>query len=304
MPIKFSDADIKDIIKLRTIDNMPMKTIGQSFGCGEKPILRILKANGITNFNSKKIEFTADELKSIYAAYESGIGANGIPKHVGLKCTAQPVIRVLKSKYGTLRDRSEQQQARMNRSTPEQIAALTANANKAAKGRKATFEERVKRAVTQEGKINSLSGYEADIFSVLSERFYKVTPGKQIEIYNADFAIGNVTVEVFGGGWAISDRKRINRYIERTKQIAKSGFHTIFIMLDNKSLIFDARKLISAVDIASLYPASPSKYWVIWGDTDGSTGLSSDIDDSAFVRPFVNVRDVTTGRYTRVPREA
>ena len=304
MPVKFSEADINNIIKLRIIDNLAIKAIADILGTGYKPIKRILDTSGFDTTSKKIIKFTESQLNEIYNAYASGIGAKGIADHIGMRCSEAAIIRVLKVKFGTLRNRSEQQQARMDKSTPEQIAALTANAHKASKGRKATIEEMIKRASTKEGVINSFSTYEASIFSLLADNFNDVIPGKRIHTYNADFAVGSVTVEVFGGGWAISDKRRIDRYINRTKETGKTGFHTIFVVLDNRRLILDTSKLIKAIKFARCLPTTNSKYWVIWGDTDGSTGFSSDIDNNAFVMPFVNIRDAATGRYTRIPREA
>lgn len=301
MAVHFSRSDIDNIIEQYT-SGVSMNKIGKLFGVGDKPIKRVLTNSGVIINDSSIKRFTTTELGAIYAAYDSGIGANGIPEHLGIECSCSPIIRVLKAKYGKLRDRSKQQQARMDKSTPEQKASLVKAANNAARGRVATRDEKVKRANTKEGKIRSDSVYEAAVLSVLSDNFDNVIPAKAIDIYNADFAIGNVTVEVFGGGWSYSDKTRVDRYVSRTKEIAKAGFSVVFIILTNRSHIGNFNKLIERINDLSINPASASEYRVIWGDRDGDSGLCCDINNGSFVCPFVNSIDPTTGRYVSIPR--
>lgn len=302
MPIEFSQEDIDNIIKLRTIDNLSIKKIGEVFGVGYKPIARVISANGIPIKSNRIIEFTSTEKQAILNAYDSGIGCKGINTTLGLSCGAAPVIRFLKSERGPLRDRGQQQQARMDRSTSAQKKALTNAANMAATGRVRAESEKIKAARTMEGRVNPRSKYEGLVLDALNERFDNVIPSKAINIYNADFAIGRVTVEVFGGGWSVSNRRRIEHYIRRTKEIGKLGYHVIFIVLRDSFTATHASKLMSTIDVASIDPSITSKYWVIWGDLDGSTGFCSDIDDSSFINPSINTRDITTGRYKSVAR--
>lgn len=302
MPIKFTTEEINNIIKLRTVDKMGIKRIGKVFGVGYKPIDRILRTSGIDTSPIQTVKLTDSEKTAILKAYDDGIGCKGIPQAIGLDCSAAPVISFIESERGELRNRSEQQQARMDRSTPSQRKQLTANANIAAIGRKKTLSEQLKSARTKEGVVNSRSKYESLVLDTLRDCFEHVTPSKAIHIFNADFAIGNVTVEVFGGGWSISDITRVEKYIRRTKQIGELGYHVIFIILRDSFTSAHASKLVSSIDIASTHPSDTSKYWVIWGDLDGSTGLCSDIDKSAFICPFVNARDTATGRYKSIPR--
>lgn len=302
MSRKLKDFNASDIINLRVSGVMPVD-IAQRFGVSVAYVYKVIKNSGVKVKNPRLVEFSDDQKSSIISAYESGIGVKGIAEKVGLSCCPKPIKDFLDSIYGKTRNRSEQQFARMANSTPEQIAKLTSAAHKAAKGRVATLEEMIARAKSKEGRVNRFSRYEAEIFEMLKANFDNVIPAKAIGIYNADFAIGKVTVEVFGGGWSYSDRARIDRYIDRAKKISEAGFHTIFIIISGKSSdFFDADNLVRAIKAASADPSTQSKYWVIWGDFNGASGLGCDLDHSAFIPPFVNVRDVTTGRYKRVFR--
>lgn len=298
----FSDTDIDHMIKLRTVDGLSIENIGKVFSVGYKPIFRMLKSRGSNTTNNRNIHFTEVVQKQIFYAYEQGIGADGIPEYLGLSCSDSPIIRLLKSKYKTTRNRSEQQQARMNRATPEQIAHLVKNAHIANTGRKVSYAEKLVRAKAKEGRVNPLSNYEPDILIILKKNFSSVIPSKAIDIYNADFAIGSVAVEVFGGGWSVSDTTRISRYIERTKKIGKLGFHTVFIVLVKDGLIGHADQLVRTINELRCLPTANSQYRVIWGNSQTSAGLCSDLDKSAFICPFINVRDRRTGKYISVPR--
>lgn len=245
------------------------------------------------------INFSRTEQDDIIKAYESGIGVGGIPKYVGLNCSESPVKRFLVSKFGKLRNRSEQQAKRMSRMTFEERCANAKAANIAATGRVPAQESLRKRAKTMEGRMCKLSSTEPVIYDFLVKNGFNPMPSKAIDIYNADFAIGSVTVEVFGGGRSISDKARLTKYINRTKKIGDLGFHTVFIVLTNKYLLGDGSELVRAIYELSWLPAGPSQYRVIGGNTEFSAGLSNDIDYSSFVSPFEKLVDVTTGRYYR-----
>jgi hypothetical protein len=304
MAVNFTEEQINNIIRLRTVENWGISRIAKQFGVGYKPVKRIIDTNGIPITPVHFVQFTESEKVDILAAYDSGIGAGGIHSHLGLNCSATPVVTYLRKTRGQLRSKSEQQFFRMANASPEEIARLTKKAHDATRGSKKSMSTLYRRAKTMEGKISNRSRYEPLVLDVLEKNFGHVFPGKAVDRYNLDFAVrGSVAVEVFGGGWAISDKGRLNRYIERTKQIAKSGFNTVFIMLthvDVDGINWD--ELIRTVDLASRDPASERQYWVVWGDLKGASGLSRDIDHSAFIPPFINVRDRTTGRYKSVAR--
>lgn len=299
MAIHFSTGDINNIIKLYTIDMLGMKAIGKGFGIGEKPIKRVLIANGVNISFRGATKFTKDEVNSIFEAYASGVGVGGIPFKLGLSCSENPVKALIKSKYGSIRNRSQQQQARMDNMTIAEKRAITKSANIAATGSIRKESSNILRARTLEGAINSLSSYEPVIYDFLTGVGFNAIPSKAIHIYNADFAIDSVTVEVFGGGWSISDKSRLDRYISRTKKIGNLGYHTVFIILTNRYFLGDGSELISAINELRGLPTRPSQYRVIGGNTKFSSGLCDDINHDSFISPFVKSRDIATGRYFR-----
>lgn len=261
---------------------------------------RYCKRNGINLPGKHGVAIANIDTAQIIPLFDAGVGVAGVAKRLGTSPTV--IAKYLAEKGFHLRNRSEQQAARMQSSTPDQIAKLTAKAHEAARNRTVSKEERIKSALTREGKPDSRSKYDAAVFEIISQKYPEAIASKAIDVYNADIAIGPVTVEVFGGGWSITDRSRVSRYIKRCKEIGEFGFHTIFFMVMKDSWLSDASELISTIDIASRYPTSPSQYWVVWGNRQGSSGLCSQLNHSAFVSPFINVRDPATGQYVSVPR--
>lgn len=298
MPVIFSDSDIDYIIKAYTSTNAGIKSIGKTLGVGYKPVERILRENNIKIVSKRIIQFSKEDTDRIFKAYDSGIGYGGIPSHLSLDYSESAIKRLIISRDGKVRNRSEQQQARMDRCTFQEKQELCRAANKAARGSKVRKSSKIKKAKTIEGRITSHK--ERFIFNFLRENGFNPIPSKAIDIYNADLCIGNVTVEVFGGGWSFSDKSRIDRYLKRTKEIGNLGFHVVFLVVYDGMNIGDGSKLVSIINEFSRDKSSASKYRVIWGDRDGLSGLCSNIDHSAFVLPFKNIHDPVTGQYVSV----
>lgn len=302
MSIVINDVNTDQVIKLRSSGVMPVQ-IAKILGISVSLVYKRIQASGVKFKNPRFVELSESDKKIIISAYESGIGVSGIPAHTGIKCAPSVIAKFLKPIYGNLRNRSEQQFARMAKSTPEQIAKLTESAHMAARGRVRSVCEKEKRAKTLEGSFNKRSKLERLVFNSIAEFFPNAVPSKAVGVYNLDIGVGNVAVEIFGGGWSYSDKGRVSKYLGRTKKLAELGYNTVFIVFARKSAdIFDSDNLIQQIKIASLNPASSCKYRVIWGDFNAASGLCSDINHDAFIPPFINVRDVTTGRYKRVLR--
>lgn len=299
MAIHFSESDINNIIKLYTVDMIGLKPIGKTFCVGEKPIKRILISRGVDISFRNATQFTEKQIKDIFHAYDSGVGVGGIPALLNLNCSPRPIGALIKSKYGIIRNRSEQQQARMDRASFYEKQALTNKANKAVRGSKVSVESKIKRSKTLEGSMDPQSTMEPIVYDFLIKNGFNPIPAKSIYIYNADFCLGNVAVEVFGGGWSVSDKGRLDRYVKRTKKLSDLGYHTVFILLTNNYKIGNGSELVRAINELSVLPAPAGQYRVIRGNTECSSGFSRDINNLSFVSPFEVIRDVATGRYNR-----
>lgn len=302
MSIKLTEETRNNIIKLRTETDMTFEEIGNIFGFSASFIHTITREFGVPAKNRRHAVFTAEQESLIVSAHNSGIGLGGMTEKLGFNCPIKATTKVLEKNGLKPRNRGEQQQARMDNSSPEQIAKLVNAANKAARGTVRRFESKAARAKTMEGFFNKRSKYEPLVFNALIDHFPSAIPSKAVDVYNLDIGIGNVAVEVFGGSWSVSDRCRIAKYIQRTKKLGELGINTVFVIFAHKRDIIDTEKLVESINILSGNPPSSSQYRVIWGNSYGASGLCADIDDSAFICPFVNIRDSATGRYKSVPR--
>lgn len=269
-------------------------------GIAKKVLYRYCKRAGVSLPTKYDRAIGGVDTSQIIPMYESGIGINGIARRLGV--SFRPITKFLEDRGYASRNPSEQQFARMAAATPEEIANLTRKAHEASRGRKAGADELIARANARAGKVHPQSPVEQAVFAIVSRQFPEAFPALPIDRYNADIAIGRVTVEIFGGGWSVSNQVRISRYVARCKEIGDLGYHTIFFIALKPQDIGQASNLISTIHQARRLPATPGKYWVVWGDRHVSSGLCCDLDDRAFIRPFVNVRDRTTGQYVSVPR--
>lgn len=295
----FSESDIDNFVQ-RYEAGESVKSIADSIGVTDKVISMRLARRGVSIRHDRSHSFSAETERAIIECFKSGVGVGGVSDKLGLGVSHSPIARVLKKNGINTRNRSEQQFARMARSTPEQIAALTKAAHDAARGRVAQHSEIIKRAKAMAGVIRS--EHEAAVVNALNEAGIECLPGFPVDRYNVDVVVGRVAVEVFGGGWSFSDKKRIARYVERTKKIADFGFNTIFIVTGKRFMPIDYSHLISAINEFNSDPSATGQYRVIWGGKDGLSGNCDELNEDAFICPFVNVRDVTTGRYISVPR--
>ena len=297
MPFILKQTDIDNIIKLYTVNLLPVKEIAKIIGIGQKRASNIIKDNGITI--RKGLIISENRIKEIIALYKHGIGARSVGDKFGI--APSTVNRLLKENDIHIRNASEQETIKWSLKTPEQRAHQVRACHKSTIGRTVTIEEKFKRAKSKEGKVHSKSIYESTVRDILIDNGIDFTIAKAVGIYNVDFVIGNIAVEVFGGHWSYSDKRRVDRYINRTKELAELGYHCIFVMCNHQRPI-NADYIIHNINIFRRFPSSPCQYRMIWGDFNNPTGLCSELNHSSFICPFVHVRDTATGRYVSVPR--
>lgn len=264
-------------------------------------IYRILSDAGITLYCGRpsRNRPTIDEMLAIY---NTGIGISGVAKKLG--AGRMYVIIAFKKAGIETRNPSQQQFARMARSTPEEIAYLTSAAHKACKGRQHTDDEITKRALTRfNHKTCKTSIYENTFADELAKLNIVFTQQAPVSRYNCDFIVNGVAVEIFGGGWH-NHGAHLARFEKRTRYLFNAGFHVLIINASKFSPIDTAvtNQAISLINSFSLDKSSARQYRVIWCRRDYVTGGSSNDDHIAFVQPYTNRRNVTTGRYECIPR--
>jgi predicted transcriptional regulator len=284
---------------------MSSAQIAEHLGIGQTTVSRLRKKYGIERIYSSERAFTQNQIDKIIEVYQSGIGVAGIKDHVDFKVSISNIFTILRQNSIHIRNPSEQQQARMDRCDFYQRQALVKKANQAARGSKKSESSLTKASFTRQIRQNISKNrkFELTVIRHLNDAGIYGTRDKAAYIYNIDFAIGNIAVEVFGGGWSTSP-SRIDKYIKKTKELGKC-YHFIFVIIPRiERFNADARSnLITCIkEFSSLPPASPCEYRVVWGDLYGAAGLCSDINNAAFENPFKNIRNPDTGSYMSIPK--
>ncbi len=248
--------------------------------------------------------FPADpaDIGLIVSLFDQGIGVRGIADRFGI--SPSPVKRIILESGRSLRNRSEQQFARMNRATAAERKALASAAHAAKRGRPNSEAAQIKMAAARCRKVGPL---EAEVKQCLEQAGIDCEEQFPISKYNCDLlcTLGNrrVAVEVWGGGWHFYGEHR-RRFPERTEYILSSGYSIVFLVICNGFRWNDiARKNL----VANLYeigrlPAVRRQYRMIWGDSEHVTIGGLDDIELALIKPTVNRRDPATGRYLSVSR--
>jgi very-short-patch-repair endonuclease len=146
-------------------------------------------------------------ITEIVSLYRSGISELALAKKFGV---SRGAIRERLIETGTeIRGQSDAEVCRWNQMSEEQRLHQIEAAHNAARGRKASREERIKGASSrQQNPI--LSPLEQQFFDVFKRCEIEVIPQYAMEIYNVDFAVpkDKVAIEIDGGNWHDSDPKR------------------------------------------------------------------------------------------------
>ncbi len=175
------------------------------------------------------------------------------------------------------RGRSAAGKLRASKMTAEEIAAQTAAAHAASKGRRAARAERVKRAATVEAKPPAMSVHEAKFAGFLDQLGATWRREVAVDIYNVDFTIGPVAVEILGGEWHAYKGERHPR---RIKKILDSGWALVYLWsTDHFPLTITAAEYcVTFAQQASREPSLIGEYRVIRGDAHLITTGRDELD--------------------------
>jgi very-short-patch-repair endonuclease len=305
MPVKFSTADVNYIIN-KYATGVGTLAISKALGVGYQPVTRILSENGV-HLRNKREAVIAGVLSKVSIAeiislFSNGIGVNGISERFGVSRAA--VGNILKDQGIALRNRSQQQFARMKNATPEQIKALTKSAHDAVRGTKKSRSSQEEFAQTKEARGSGISSpAEYALASMLKDRGIETVRQKAIGIYNCDLASGTVAVEVFGGNWHWHGN-HLARTEKRFNEIMNSGWNILAIAVNASSPLTDAVADYVAAYIQEVgrNPPVTCEYRVIWRAGEFSTGGRLNDENFSIEPPFTCTRDIVSGRYVTITR--
>lgn len=270
MPAKLKPADLEDAVRLYHAGE-PIAEISRQLGVNVVSVYRRLNQAGVTlrraegRNPNRRIRLDCGD---ICARYLGGESEKSISET--LKVSRKAIRRVIREADIEPRGRSAAMLERMSRTTKEERQNLTSAAHKAVRGRKATVEEREKRAKTVELTLSRAVPIESKLADWLIERGISVTQQRAVGKYNLDIAIDadSVAVEIFGGGWHSSGTHRAT-FHERTKYLLDLGWNVLIMWVDGRRYPLDINGCDQVVAFAEECRWSPSprgKYRVILGD--------------------------------------
>lgn len=300
MTAKTPAADIAHCVELLR-QGKKVNEIVRITGVSRSVCYRAARANGIDT--SRKPRHESIDAEKVIAMFHAGRGSAGIGKEFG---TTGAVINRLLADHGIKpRSRSEQQQARMDNASPEEVARLTRKAHAASRGRVKSEDEIRKAAASRFASQSSRSSYLEETFDeLMRERGYHGIRQFAIDKYNADFLFGNVAVEIFGGIWHWNGLHAA-RAEERIKTILDHGFHLIIIAARSQGVSPEtADHTVALLDELGRDESAIRHYRMIASNGQLAIAQCSDDDHFTIEWPFRNVRDRTTGRYVAVRKDA
>jgi very-short-patch-repair endonuclease len=280
----------------------PIKSIANRIGYkGESTIWRLFKSAGFkvrtrSEAYADRRRFPESEVPKMYSAYLTGESAQSIGRRYGT--SHWTILKAFVRAGLRKRTQAESNFIRSSRMTPEQHRSNATAANAACRGRKASFAERSRTALTHEAFPKAPSALELRVLKVLKMLNLPITREKACGIYNIDFAVGHsIAVECFGGGWHAGGRAAA-RHQPRVRYLIDTGFHVVIVWVDKRhdGWINALKNIIANFQKTGGNPASPRQYRVIW--SDGYVGCSRNSKDNDFpLKPTFRVSRNAEGRY-------
>lgn len=207
-----------------------------------------------------RIQLPEDEIVTMY---QGGQSEQAIAKHFNV---ARHAIRRRLERAGIkMRGIQEAQLLRFAQASEEARKAITKAANLAVTGITWPHNERVRWAQSREqtGKVGRFGKGEAEFATYLTQLGIDFVRQKAVDVYNVDFAVGPVAVELtcgtlkYRGGNAVENK--------RIKKLLECGYNPICVEFSDEGAICPLfmDQIISLVEKARGLPPFKREYWVI-----------------------------------------
>lgn len=274
-----SGKTVNQIAAIMGVSNSVIENRARQEGVRFKDLRPMIHAKPHTNRKS----LPADE---IVRMYKSGMSKTAIAQHFNVgQMTIS--LRLKEAGYDTAPTRSEAGLIAMSRLSPEERLARASAAHDAVRGMTRTVEDLEKRALGKERAAKLTSAYEISFRDFLTEQGIAFIPQKAIGVYNCDFTIGTVAVELFGGGFHGIGR-HAERLPERMRYLLNEGWNVYIVwVLSNEKIIYPCvlDDFIAFEKRASLDPSFRGQYRVIWSDGELISTGNGNRNDFANVIP-------------------
>lgn len=265
MVAKIADVSINHAIELIFTKRMTISDACKIIKANPDIISKHIRARGLIIprpiTSGKQIKQLPNEL--IASQYNTGISELELSK---LHNVSRGTIRRSLIKSGVqIRGQSEANIVSLGRMTFEERQQRTKSANNALRGAKQPRSGCLQRAITAESCANKhhIGHGEEDFAKLLAESGVNYIRQKAVDIYNIDFCIGNVAVELKHGRVNKSGGTDIVR--GRIKKLRECGFITVYVYFHAvEDLAANFSNIIAHVNILNSNPSSLGEYWVIW----------------------------------------
>lgn len=247
-------------------DGRTIKEISEVIGVSRDIIARRLRERGIDPTRNARKRPTHNTLHlctdSVRSMYENGMSENAVAK--AFDVSRNVIRRHLIAAGVPIRTQSQAEALKWSQMTDEQRHNQVSKAHDAVTGMVRTHEEMVARAKARE-KITSehhIGIGEPEFHEFLTNIGRPFTYQKAVDVYNIDFAIGTIAVELTAATarYGVSNTAQN----ERAEKLTNLGYKMLAVVIDDaETLIQCAEDILAFIDeIDRLEPVS-GQYRVI-----------------------------------------
>lgn len=264
VPRKFT-PELLDHAQRLFSDTRGLKEVAAMLAVNPDNLSKALRSRGFGSVRIKRAGANRQKLPSakIAALYIAGMSELELSKQFGIARNA--IRRRLLEQGCEIRGQSDANITSMARMTSEQRKQRAEAAHAAIRNTKRTHDELVKRAITKESQeFRAFIGPAEDSFAnALAELGIEFTRQKRVDVYNLDFAIGNVAVELkAGAAHDLSNSSHNGK--RRIKQITEAGYSIILVCFKTEAALMSSLKeIVAHIDFVSRNPTTPREYWVV-----------------------------------------
>jgi transposase len=256
-----------------------------------KPVQQITTATGVSNTvlhrerTARSIpprSHRALPLEDIIAAYRAGASEFALARQYGV--SRNVIQRRLKEQGVERRAPSAAGKVRAAQMTSEERKRQAEAAHVAARMRRVGHIEKYRHALEVERAGRFASDGERRFAQLLQERAIDYVPQRAIGIYNVDFAVLPVAVEILGGGWHALKTS----HAERTPDILDQGWHLLMVWdYEGRSALGSgaASYLVDFLERIRRNPPATCQYRVITGQGELLTARGRENDEFPLVPP-------------------
>ena len=245
-------------------DGSSVKDAASNIGCGPDALSKLLRRRGVDTSSKGRTAHNRKDMdcESIIADYLAGESEKALAENYGVSRT---VIRGRLLENGIEpRDRSGAMFVRMGKLSRKEREHLTSAAHDAVRGRPHSHERKLRRAErSQENIGNVLIGPGEDFLAnVMVERGVRFVAQAAIGIYNTDFLVGSVAVELTSDP-GLAHRRREN-FQRRVEYITDQNIRLLYVVFPNEiGLSAYLEDFFTNLNATDSNPAVFGEYWVM-----------------------------------------